>query len=154
MGIEIEHKFLVVDSTCIADSIPTYIRQGYLSITPTVRIRIYGEKGFITVKSKADGNTRSEYEYEIPKTDAIEMLDNLCPQPQIEKNRYIVTHQGNSWEVDVFLGENQGLVLAELELQSQDEEFSRPEWVGRDVTLDFAYTNAQLTLKPFTTWVS
>ena len=152
MGIEIEHKYLVVDGSWHQGQSPTYIRQGYLAVDPAVRIRLYGEKGFITVKGRSKGNTRSEYEYEIPAKDAREMLDNLCPQPQIEKNRYLIEHQGHTWEVDVFFGANEGLVVAEIELSAGDEKFAIPPWVGEDVTENPAYTNAQLTIRPFVDW--
>ena len=152
MGIEIEHKFLVVDDSWNENVTPTYIRQGYLSVQPTVRVRIFGKKAFLTIKSKASGNTRAEYEYEIPISEAEEMLDKLCPQPQIEKHRYHVSHAKHVWEIDVFFGANQGLVVAEVELDSPDEPFVLPSWVGKEVTEDVSYTNAQLTIRPFSLW--
>ena len=152
MGIEIEHKFLVADESWKGNLQPTYIRQGYLSVQPTVRVRIYGDKGFLTIKGKPVGNVRAEYEYEIPVRDAADMLESLCPQPQIEKNRYKVHHEGHIWEIDVFFGANQGLVIAEVELSSPDEEFVLPVWVGKEVTEDISYTNAQLTIRPYSEW--
>ena len=152
MGIEIEHKFLVVKEGWNIGQTATYIRQGYLSVNPAVRIRLYGNKGLITIKSQATGSLRSEYEYEIPEADAREMLDNLCPQPQIEKKRYVLVHEGHTWEIDVFFGSNKGLIVAEIELESVDEQFVVPTWVGEDVTENIAYTNAQLTIHPFCNW--
>jgi CYTH domain-containing protein len=118
----------------------------------TVRVRTAGEKGFLTIKGISVGATRSEYEYEIPVSDANEMLDRLCERPLIEKIRYRVPHAGLVWEIDEFEGENRGLIIAEVELKDERQSVTLPGWVGREVTGDSRYFNANLVAKPFTTW--
>ncbi len=148
MGLEIEHKYLVKDSTykqmaCTSSD----IKQGFLSRDPerTVRVRIRGEKGFITIKGKGSGAAHPEFEYEIPMDDALRMMD-LCKPPIIEKTRYIVQYEGNNWEIDQFHGALQGLVLAELEIPSEDYQFSLPPFIGQEVTGDRRYYNSRLGL--------
>ena len=154
MPNEIERKFLVADPS-IVDGVPgvTY-RQGYLSTVPerTVRVRVAGDHGYITVKGRAAGQTRPEFEYEIPLDHANEMLSLLCEQPLIEKRRHRIGYSGHIWEVDVFDGENAGLVVAEVELESEGEAVELPQWVGTEVTDDPRYLNANLVARPFRRW--
>jgi len=132
----------------------TPYRQGYLSTVPerSVRIRLIRDKGFLTVKGVSVGATRAEYEYEIPAGEAIEMLDNLCERPLIEKTRYRIEHQGLVWEVDEFDGDNAGLIIAEVELDREDQAIALPGWVGKEVTGDPRYYNANLIAHPFASW--
>jgi CYTH domain-containing protein len=154
MAQEIERKFLVVDDSWRKGARGTRFRQGFLSTVAerTVRVRAAGDKGTLTIKSKNVGARRSEYEYEIPLADAEELLDTLCERPIIEKVRYEVEHGPHTWEVDVFEGDNVGLVVAELELESEDEAFSRPGWLGAEVTDDPRYFNSNLVNHPFKNW--
>lgn len=154
MGLEIERKFLVTGTAWKALAAGVLTRQGYLSSAAerTVRVRIAGDHGFLTVKGKSRGLTRAEFEYAIPVEDAAAMLDGLCEKPLIEKTRYRVPFGAHTWEVDEFHGANAGLVVAEVELASADEEPALPPWVGREVSRDARYFNANLVKKPFTTW--
>lgn len=154
MAKEIERKFLVAGEDWRALARGTRYRQGYLSTVKerTVRVRTIDDKGFLTIKGITVGATRSEYEYEIPAADADEMLDDLCEQPIIEKNRYEIPLAGVTWEVDEFLGVNDGLIVAEVELQSEDQSFPKPDWIGEEVTDDPKYFNANLIARPFSTW--
>jgi adenylate cyclase len=154
MAIEIERKFL------LKQSIPSSIKemgifymQGYLNETPerTLRIRTAGEKAYLTIKGKMEGLTRLEFEYEIPLNDAKQLL-LLCIHPPIEKTRYKIKQGSHTWEVDVFHGENEGLVLAEIELQSESEKFEIPDWIGDEVTSDFRFYNSYLSAHPYKTW--
>lgn len=158
MGIEIERKFLV--KTVLGqlpwqshDLKPLQLRQGYLknSKDVTVRIRISDETGYITIKGETKNATRKEFEYEIALSDAIEMLD-LCQNSPIEKKRYCMDYKGFTWEIDEFSGANQGLVVAEIELNSPHEKFEKPPWLGREVTSDPRYYNACLVTHPFCKW--
>jgi len=154
MGVEIERKFLVKnDNWKTAIEKEFNIKQGYLNSHPerTVRIRIKNNKGILTIKGKSIGASRPEYEYEIPLKDA-EALIQLCEQPIIEKTRYIVMEQGKQWEVDVFDGDNKGLVVAEIELDREDEQFALPEWADEEVTQDVRYYNSSLIKLPFCRW--
>jgi len=117
-----------------------------------VRVRAVDGRGLLTVKGLSVGATRSEYEYEIPGADAEEMLDSLCEKPLVEKNRYTIPLGGVVWEVDEFLGVNAGLIVAEVELQSEDQAFAKPDWIGAEVTGDRRYFNANLVARPFSTW--
>ena len=152
MGTEIERKFLVINDNFKTDEGIDY-QQGYLNRSPerTVRIRTAGDKAFITIKGKSVGAKRPEFEYEIPLSDAKEMLA-MCEGPIIEKTRYICIHEGMKWEIDVFHGENEGLVIAEIELKSEEQEFSKPSWVGKEVTMEPRYYNSSLSAKPFSSW--
>lgn len=154
MAKEIERKFLLAGEDWRALGIASRYRQGYLSTVRerTVRVRTIEGKGFLTVKGVTVGVTRNEYEYEIPGADADEMLDSLCETPIIEKNRYKIPLGGVTWEVDEFLGVNDGLIVAEVELQSEDQSFPKPEWIGEEVTDDSRYFNANLVARPFSTW--
>lgn len=129
------------------------MQQGYLSVDPerVVRIRREGDQAWITIKGRMGGITRPEFEYPIPSGDADELL-RLAPFPPVEKIRHRVIVEGTLWEVDEFLGANQGLLLAEVELRSEDESFSRPEWLGQEVTHDRRYYNSQLAQDPFSYW--
>lgn len=154
MGREIERKFLVKDDAWRAGARGTAYRQGYLSAGggPTVRVRVAGEKGYLTIKGKAVGTSRAEYEYEIPLADAEEMLATLAVTPIVEKVRYRVEHGGLVWEVDEFGGANRGLIVAEVELQEEGQRVELPAWVGEEVTADRRYTNASLAVRPWGTW--
>lgn len=150
MGIEIEHKFLVKNDSYKSMAVSeSEIMQGFLSRVPerTVRVRVRGDKGFITIKGKGSGAAHPEFEYEVPLDDAKQML-SLCEPPVINKTRYIVMHDGNRWEVDEFHGELQGLVIAELEVVSEEYRFSLPPFVGLEVTGDRRYYNSQLGVAP------
>ena len=152
MALEIERKFLVTgDEWRKAEG--TVLRQGYLSTHPerTVRVRIEGDRATLAVKGITRGATRSEYEYDIPPEDADELLA-LCEPPLIEKVRRRREHDGLVWEVDEFLGDNQGLVVAEVELDREDRPFTKPPWVGEEVTHDPRFYNANLVANPFTKW--
>jgi CYTH domain-containing protein len=154
MTKEIERKFLVKDVAWRSQAQGTRYRQGYLNSTKerTVRVRIIDEKGFLTVKGITRGAARVEYEYEIPVVDAQVMLDELCEKPLIEKKRYRIKYKGLTWEVDEFFGENQGLIVAEVELESEDQKINKPAWIGQEVTGDARYFNANLIHHPFQKW--
>jgi len=154
MALEIERKFLLAGEGWRGLAEGKNYRQGYLCSDEvrTVRVRIAGENGFITVKGKTKGMARDEYEYEIPLADAEEMLNALCGATSIEKIRYKIPFAGHVWEVDEFFKENRGLIIAEVELESEDEAFVKPDWVGREVTADRRYYNASLAACPFNRW--
>ena len=153
MALEIERKFLVKEGTWRNEKGTTY-RQGYLNSTKerTVRVRIVDGNGYLTVKGISRGAVRVEYEYEIPGAEAEAMLNDLCEKPLIEKMRYKIEFKGLVWEVDEFFGENQGLIVAEVELESEDQTFAKPEWVGEEVTGDPKYFNANLIHHPYNRW--
>jgi len=153
VGTEIERKFLVRGDAWRALGRAAVFRQGYLSTVKerTVRIRVVGDQGWITVKGLTVGATRAEFEYAIPVNDAQEMLE-LCAQPLIEKTRTVVDLGDLQWEIDEFTGPNEGLIVAEVELQRGDQEIDLPDWVGDEVTDDPRYYNANLTAHPFSTW--
>lgn len=154
MGIEIERKFLVRGEAWCPVAAGLLYRQGYLSTDPgrTVRVRLAGEAAWLTIKGPPEGLLRPEFEYPIPVADANEMLDRLCRRPLIEKIRHRVSHGGRTWEVDEFLGDNAGLLLAEVELDRPDEEVELPPWAGEEVTEDPRYANAALVDRPFSRW--
>lgn len=127
------------------------MRQGYLSTKPTVRVRIAGSKAFLTIKGKGSGFSRPEFEFAIPRTDANALL-KMCCGSIVEKHRWHVRFKGKLWEVDEFLGDNKGLVVAEIELKSEKERFLTPPWLGKEVTHKRKYTNASLALHPFRDW--
>lgn len=154
--VEIERKFLVRNTNFKAQAESTSaLQQGFLSIDPerTVRVRIFDSLGFLTVKGKsnASGTTRMEWEHQISKQEAQSLLD-LCLPGIIDKDRYTVKHGAHCWEVDVFKGENAGLIVAEVELLSESEAFIKPPWLGEEVTGQSKYYNSQLSTKPYTTW--
>ena len=154
MPVEIVRKFLVADLSVVAGLAGTPIRQGFLSTDPerVVRVRVAGPRAFVTVKGKTAGISRAEYEYEVPVAEAHEMLDRLALRPLVEKTRYKVASGGLVWEVDVFSGENAGLVMAEVELPAEDAAVAVPPWVGREVTDDRRYYNANLVAHPYREW--
>jgi len=154
MGVEIERKFLVKDDQWRRFGPGVRYRQGYLTteIERTVRVRVVGNKGFLTIKGKTRKSKRNEFEYEIPIKDARWMLDVLCKKPLIEKIRYTIKYKGLIWEIDEFLGVNEGLILAEVELSAEDQVINLPEWIGQEVTGDPAYYNANLVIKPYSQW--
>ena len=151
---EIERKFLVLGEEWRRGARSFAVRQGFLSTDRdrTVRIRLVDEKGYLTVKGLTIGATRPEYEYPIPPADAEAMLEHLCLRPLIEKTRFLVEHDGDTWEVDEFVGDNEGLIVAEIELESEDQSFTRPEWLGAEVTHDARYYNSNLIAHPYSTW--
>lgn len=152
--MEIERKFLVEGSDWRSSAQGETYRQGYLNAAKerTVRIRSTGSRGFITIKGPAIGATRVEYEYEIPEEDADAILEELCEKPVIEKIRYRITLEKHTWEIDEFLGENAGLIIAEVELLEEDESFERPQWLGREVTEDPRYFSSSLVKNPYKSW--
>ncbi|MDB2627022.1 CYTH domain-containing protein [Schleiferiaceae bacterium] len=154
MAKEIERKFLVAHQAWreSVNTIHVY-RQGYLSYDSerTVRVRATEVTGYLTIKGITEGLTRDEFEYEIPLADALALLQ-LCERPAIEKKRYIVPNGAHVWEVDVFEGVNEGLVVAEIELGSEDEAFEKPSWLGNEVSGDRKYSNSALSLHPFKDW--
>lgn len=153
MVTEIERKFLLKGDTWRRSEKAIKCRQGYLCNTKekTVRVRTMDDKGYLTIKGGSVGASRLEFEYEIPYRDAAILL-SLCENPLIEKNRYKLEEKGFTWEVDEFFGENKGLVIAEVELDSEDQEFPKPKWVGEEVTGDPRYYNANLIKNPYTKW--
>lgn len=154
MGTEIERKFLVTGDGWRDDSTSTPFRQGYLSTVKerTVRVRAAGDNGWLTIKGITVGASRTEFEYVIPLDDANAMLDELCERPIIEKTRHVVDVDGTTWEIDEFSGVNQGLVVAEVELDNADETFTPPDWLGEEVTDDPRYFNANLIAHPYSEW--
>jgi adenylate cyclase len=153
MGKEIERKFLVKGEAWRKGGGKRY-RQGYLCLDEkrSIRVRTTPDGAFLTIKGATERTTRSEYEYEIPVADAIELLENHCVRPLIEKDRFRLIYKGLVWEVDEFFGANQGLVIAELELKSEDQAFDKPDWAGEEVTGDPRYYNMNLVAKPYTAW--
>jgi CYTH domain-containing protein len=152
---EIERKFLVDDrSGSWRSTAYSEIRQGYLSTDKhrTVRVRTAGDAAYLTIKGITEGATRAEYEYPIPVADAGKMLDTLCLRPLIEKRRHRVEYAGLIWEVDEFYGDNDGLIIAEVELENARQAFDNPPWAGAEVTDDPRYYNANLVGNPYTKW--
>jgi CYTH domain-containing protein len=154
MGVEIERKFLLQGEAWRGLGQAVLLRQGYLSSVRerVVRVRIEGEQAMLTIKGANVGATRGEWEYPIPLADAVELLDGLCEQPLIEKVRHRIEHAGMVWEVDEFLGANAGLIVAEIELASEDQPFEKPDWIGAEVSGDARYYNANLIRHPFSQW--
>lgn len=154
MGKEIERKFLVKGDAWKSLATGRRYRQGYLNSAKerTVRVRTIDDRAFLTVKGPNTGITRSEFEYEIPLEDARAMLDALAERPLIEKTRYKIASGGHVWEVDEFEGENQGLVVAEIELSAEGESFEKPEWIGEEVSDDPRYYNSSLVAHPYSSW--
>lgn len=155
MAIEIERKFLLKDDRWRqqADAGTEY-QQAYLvgSKAASVRVRIEGDKAFLNIKSATLGITRQEYEYPVPMNDARALLNDLCEQPVIEKTRYHLTHDGHEWEIDVFKGENAGLIVAEIELPDENAAFEKPDWLGEEVSDDPRYYNVCLVKNPYKNW--
>ena len=155
MAMEIERKFLVNKQrwTEVEKGSGVRYHQGYLSTESkaTVRVRLAGEMAWLTIKGPTTGASRSEFEYSVPASDAEAMLDTLCAT-SLQKIRYKLMHAGKLWEVDEFLGANEGLLLAEIELPAEDEVFELPPWVGEEVTTDARYYNSNLSLHPYQCW--
>ena len=155
MATEIERKFLLKDSSWkkSADG-GTAFSQGYLvgSKHASVRVRIQGKRAFLNIKSATIDITRQEFEYEIPLADASEMLETLCEKPIIDKTRYLLKNENHVWEIDVFSGENEGLIVAEIELSDKAESFDKPDWLGAEVSGDARYYNVSLVKHPFKDW--
>ena len=151
---EIERKFLVKGDGWRGRAEGELFRQGYIARTQdrTVRVRVAGKKGMLTIKYRGEGIARSEFEYEIPLDEAQALLDGLDPGEIIEKMRHTFACDGNVWEVDEFLGANQGLVVAEIELESEDQPFVRPEWLGEEVSRISRYLNVELSKLPYAAW--
>lgn len=152
MPVEIERKFLVRGDGWKTDRGVRFI-QGYLNCDAerTVRVRIAGDKAFLTVKGINAGAVRQEFEYEIPIADAEQLL-RICEGALIEKTRHTVVHAGMTWEIDEFHGANDGLTVAEIELEDPEQTFDRPAWVGPEVTADARYFNSSLAVKPYSSW--
>jgi CYTH domain-containing protein len=155
MGLEIERKFLVNHAKWAVTEKPKreFYKQGYMLTDPnkTIRVRATDTKGFLTIKGKTEGATRAEFEYEIPKEEAIQLLDMFAVS-DLTKYRYKVFFAEKLWEVDVFLGENEGLIIAEIELSSEDETFDLPDWAAEEVTGVNKYYNSNLSTFPFKRW--
>ena len=154
MAREIERKFLVIGQPWQNLTGQVY-RQGYLSTQSlaAVRVRVIADKAYLTIKGQRVGFTRPEFEYEIPLVEANEMLDTLCLKPIIDKTRYKIEAFGNIWEVDVFFGNNEGLIVAEIELDHEHQHFEKPAWVGQEVTDDARYRNSSLVAHPYKNWI-
>ncbi|HBM15606.1 MAG TPA: adenylate cyclase [Lentisphaeria bacterium] len=156
MPIEIERKFLVRDSSWMKGVPPIYYCQGYISTHngATVRVRIGENKAYLCIKSIAVKISRSEFEYPIPIEDAKAILDNLCARPLIEKNRYKIKIGNLLWEIDVFEKNNKGLIIAEVELEREDQDIELPPWILREVTGDRKYYNSMLVQYPYSKWTN
>jgi len=153
MGVEIERKYLVINDDWRLLGVPVQYAQGYLVADGerTVRVRVAGANGFLTVKGKSQGFSRLEFEYLVPREEALEMLQ-LSVTPMIEKYRTKISYEGKIWEVDEFEGDNKGLIIAEIELKSEGQTFSIPPWIGQEVTGDIRYFNSSLAKNPFKNW--
>lgn len=154
MALEIERKFLLANDEWRKVTISeTVIKQGYLSSNKerVVRIRLKGDKSYLTIKGKNVNTVRLEFEYEIPYPDGVELLQ-LCERPIIEKTRYEAVYAGNTWEIDEFKGDNDGLIVAEIELEAEDQVFNKPSWIGEEVSSDVRYYNANLIKQPYKSW--
>lgn len=154
MGKEIEYKYLVISDSYKRLGSRTYYKQGYLSVEKerTVRVRVIDSVGYITIKGRTEGASRTEFEYTIPVEDALAILDSLCIKPLIEKYRYKIRIGELLWEVDEFLGDNEGLTVAEVEVSYEGYPIEKPEWVGRNVTGDAKYYNSNLITCPYSRW--
>ena len=154
MSVEIERKFLVISDAWQNQVIKqVHLKQGYLQTASerTVRVRTRDHEAFLTIKGKTSGISRVEYEYSIPYNEGLELLE-LSENIPIEKVRHIVVHDGLTWEIDVFEGLNTGLIIAEIELQTEHQEFSLPNWAGEEVSQDARYYNSALSIRPFSNW--
>ncbi len=154
MATEIERKFLVNGDAWRSLAVGTLYRQGYIATNPerTVRVRVVENTGYLTIKGLSIGISRPEFEYTIPVEDAEQMLQNLCDRPLIEKTRYKIKVGDLLWEVDEFEGENQGLILAEVELTDENQTVELPNWIGKEVSGDSRYSNSYLAKHPFSQW--
>lgn len=151
---EIERKFLVSGDGWRKEARGTFCRQGYLVACDDfiVRVRVLGERGYLTIKGRKTGLSCPEYEYPMPVADAQEVLEQICLRPFIEKIRYTRAFKGMTWEIDEFKGENEGLVIAEVELEQEDQAIALPKWVGREVSFDPKYWNMNLVKHPYGRW--
>ncbi len=155
MALEIERKYLVDkvkwNGLSKSDGVP--FRQGYMlrNVNKVIRIRLTPSHGYLTIKGENKGATRDEFEYEIPLEDARQLLDNFC-EGEVTKLRYFILHEGKMWEVDVFAGRNEGLIVAEIELKDESETFIKPDWITEEVTYDPRYLNSNLSLTPYMDW--
>ena len=156
MKKEIERKFLVLNDTYKRLGDFEHCIQGYIPSTnkPSIRIRIIGNKSFLTIKNDISGITRLEYEYELPNQDAKDLLELFCKKTIIEKNRYKIYYKSTLWEVDEFLGDNKGLIVAEVELSSEEESYDKPIWIGLEVSINKKYYNYNLAHHPYKEWDS
>jgi len=154
LAVEIERKFLILENKLPILESGTAIEQGYIPTEngTTVRVRVAGDNGFLCIKSQAYNFSRHEYEFAIPLADAREMLNKVCHAQTIEKLRYLVRHQDLIWEIDSYQGANKGLIVAEVELQSEDQPIQLPEWIDIEVTDDPRYSNYSLALNPYINW--
>ena len=154
MAKEIVRKYLVTSTEWKSLSEKKLYRQGYLAINNggVVRVRTVSDKGYLTIKSQRNNLTRDEFEYEIPFEDAEYMLENLCIKPLVEKYRTKINYNGMVWEVDDFIGENEGLVIAEIELEYENQKIDLPSWIGAEVTNDPKYYNSNLVNMPYSRW--
>ncbi|MDR1544272.1 MAG: CYTH domain-containing protein [Prevotellaceae bacterium] len=154
MAKEIERKFLVKNLFFKELGVPHKIKQGYICTEKNrvVRVRLYDEQAFLTLKSASVGFSREEFEYEIPLKDAEIMLQTLCIQPVIEKTRWVIPQGKRKWEIDVFEGENLGLIIAEIELENEAETFKIPEFIDKEVTGDVRYYNSFINQNPYSKW--
>lgn len=154
MAEEIERKFLTRNGSWRRGARGVLCRQGYITLNARrlVRVRIIGSKAYLAVKGKKDELSRYEFEYPIPVADADELLDRICIKPLIEKKRHTVHYKGTIWEIDDFMGANEGLVVAEVELNAKDEKIVLPPWAGPEVTSDPRFYNFNLVRHPFSRW--
>ena len=154
MAKEIERKFLIKRELWQPQNQGLEIRQGYLSLDPerTVRVRTKGAKGYLTIKGKNQGISRTELEYEIPYEEACQMLEELCLRPLVEKTRYLEQHGQQLWEIDIFAGDNEGLAVAEVELPSEDTVLALPLWIDQEVSGEARYYNSSLIKLPYKNW--
>ncbi|MFC2113955.1 CYTH domain-containing protein [Bacteroidota bacterium] len=154
MGVEIERKFRVKDNSWKDKGKGIHFHQGYLTddINRVVRVRVAGDEAFLTIKGINKGTRRAEFEYPIAVSEANSMLSDLCLKPTIEKHRYRIDYKGKTWEIDEFHGENEGLIIAEIELISESEIFEFPPWLGEEVSHDPRYYNSNLVSFPFSKW--
>ena len=153
MPLEIERKFLVISDDYQQNSKSVYIKQAYLSADENmaIRVRIEKNQATINIKSKKSERVNHEFEYIIPMDEAISLI-KMSPYPLIEKTRHVVKYEGKTWEVDKFHTDNEGLTVAEIELDNENEEFGMPPWLGEEVTADFRYLNSNLAVNPFSKW--
>jgi adenylate cyclase len=154
MAVEIERKFLVdLEKLGVLEN-GTFIKQAYIATADktAVRLRLKGEAAYLTLKGANNGISRSEFEYAIPAEDAKAIMDELCTGPAIEKTRYLIEHASHTWELDIFYGDNDGLVVAEIELSSETESFEKPDWALEEVSGDPKYYNSSLLNNPFKQW--
>lgn len=154
MGLEIERKFLVINQSWKESAPRRFLHQGYLSRDPqrSVRVRISDDQAFLNIKGARTMLSRVEYEYPIPLADAQHLLAEICEPPTLEKTRYLVEYEGMCWEIDEFHGANTGLIVAEIELEDEAQDFARPPWLGEEVSDDPRYLNINLSQHPYQSW--